>query len=300
MAFKLDRGGGQHADVLQTLHVGQIGLTEGHEEADTLHARNILRQGLDLLVVEQVHVLVADLIEVVLALDAHRRDLHPVTILPVRTGRGYLTQIDLRVEVGRKRIAVVAAVAVQNVDGVDFIEQVLLCVSAVRLRYTRVKAGAEQSGQTGLLKLFLVRPLPGVVKVRGKALVLAALLVNGAPLRIVSVLRLVVCRIHVVYAALEARIHDGQVLIRQRNVHHDVRLVLVNERAQLVHVVRIHLGGADLGCGRAVQLLLNRVALALGAGRDHNFLENVAVLAALVDNYAGYTAAADNQCSSHC
>ena len=169
VAFKLDRGGGQHADVLQTLHVGQIGLTEGHEEADTLHARNILRQGLDLLVVEQVHVLVADLIEVVLALDAHRRDLHPVTILPVRTGRGYLTQIDLRVEVGRKRIAVVAAVAVQNVDGVDFIEQVLLCVSAVRLRYTRVKAGTEQSGQTGLLKLFLVRPLPGVVEVRGKA-----------------------------------------------------------------------------------------------------------------------------------
>ena len=194
----------------------------------------------------------------------------------------------------------VAAVAVQDVDGVDFIEQVLLCVSAVRLRYARVKAGAEQSGQTGVLKLFLVCPLPGVVEVRGKTLVLAALLVNGAPLRIVGVLRLVVGSIHVVYAALEARIHDGQVLIRQRNVHHDVRLVLVDERAQLVHVVRIHLGGADLGCGRTVQLLLDGIALALGAGRDHDFLKNVAVLAALVDNYAGYTAAADDQCSSHC
>ena len=40
-------------------------------------------EGLDLLVVEQVHILVADLIEVVLALDAHRRNLNPVAVLPV-------------------------------------------------------------------------------------------------------------------------------------------------------------------------------------------------------------------------
>ena len=175
----------------------------------------------------------------------------------------------------------------------------LLCVSAVRLRYARVEAGAEQRGQTGLLKLFLVRPLPGVVKVRGKALVLAALLVNGAPLRIVGVLRLVVGGIHVVDAALEAGVHDGQILIRQSDIHDDVRLVLVDERAQLVHVVRVHLCGADLGRGRAVELLLDGVALALGAGRDHNFLENVAVLAALVNDNAGNAAAADDQCSSH-
>ena len=155
VALKLDRGGGQHADVLQTLHVGQIGLTEGHEEADALHARNILRQGLDLLVVEQVHVLVADLIEVVLALDAHRRDFNPVTVLPVRAGRGYLTQIDLRVEVGRKRVAVVAAVAVQDVDGVDFIEQVLLCVSAVRLRYARSKPEPSSAVRPASSNFFL-------------------------------------------------------------------------------------------------------------------------------------------------
>ena len=67
-----------------------------------------------------------------------------VTVLPIlRPGADTSTQIDLRVEVSRKRIAVVAAVAVQDIDGVDFIEQVLLCVSAVRLRYARVKAGAR-------------------------------------------------------------------------------------------------------------------------------------------------------------
>ena len=31
--------GGQHAHVLQTLHVGQVALAEGHEEADALDAR---------------------------------------------------------------------------------------------------------------------------------------------------------------------------------------------------------------------------------------------------------------------
>ena len=88
--------------------------------------RDVLCQRLDLLVVQQVHILVAHLIEVVLPLDAHGRDLHPVAVLPVAAGSGHLAQVDLGVEVGGKSIAVVAAVAVQNVDGVDGIELVLL------------------------------------------------------------------------------------------------------------------------------------------------------------------------------
>ena len=60
----------------------EIGLTEGHEEL--LHAWNILRQNSISLVVEQVHVLAADLIEVILALDAHLRDFNSVAVLPVR------------------------------------------------------------------------------------------------------------------------------------------------------------------------------------------------------------------------
>ena len=35
----LDRGSGEHSDILQTLHMGQIALTEGHEEADALDSR---------------------------------------------------------------------------------------------------------------------------------------------------------------------------------------------------------------------------------------------------------------------
>ena len=60
----------------------KVALTEGHEEADTLDFRQVFAEGLDLLVVQQVHILLADLIEVVRALDAHRRDLDPVAVLP--------------------------------------------------------------------------------------------------------------------------------------------------------------------------------------------------------------------------
>ena len=140
MALKFNRGGGQHADILQTLHVGQIRLTKRHKEADALDAGDVLRQRLNLFVVQQVQVLLTDLIEVIFALDGHGRNLDPVAVLPVRTGRGNFAQVDFGVEVGGKRIAVVAAVAVEDVNGVDLVEQVLLGISAVRLCDTRVKA----------------------------------------------------------------------------------------------------------------------------------------------------------------
>ncbi len=155
-------------------------------------------QRLDLLVVQQVHILLAHLIEVVLPLDAHGRDLHPVAVLPVAAGGRNLAQVDLRVEVGGKGIAVVAAVAVQNVDGVDGVELVLLGVGAVSLGHARVKAAAQQGGQAGFLKLLGVGPLPAVIKVGGETGLLAALLVDGAPLRVVGVLRLVVGGVHIV------------------------------------------------------------------------------------------------------
>ena len=97
-------------------------------------------QRLDFLVVEQVHVLAADLVEVVLPLDGHGGDFDPVAVLPVGAGRGNLAQVDLGIEVGGERVAVVAAVAVQNVDGVDLVEQVLLGIGAVGLRHAGSKA----------------------------------------------------------------------------------------------------------------------------------------------------------------
>ena len=93
---------GGHADVFEALEVGQVALPEGHKEADALDARDVEREALDLLVVQQVHILFADAVKVVLALDLHRLCLHPMAVLPIRAVGGYFADVDLWVEVGRK------------------------------------------------------------------------------------------------------------------------------------------------------------------------------------------------------
>ena len=164
--------------------------------------------------VQQVHILLSHVLEIVVPLDAHRGDLHPFTVLHIASGRGNLPQVDLRVEVGGKGIAMVAAVAVQDIDGVDGVKLMLLRVGAVGLGHTGVKAAAQQGGQAGLLELFAVGPLPAVIEIGGEALLFAPLLVDGPPFRIVRILGLIVRGIHIVHAAGQARVHDGQVLVR--------------------------------------------------------------------------------------
>ena len=299
VALELHGLGGEHPHVLQALHVGQIALAERHEEADAPHLGQVLGQALDLLVVEQVHVLAADLVKVVLAVDAHGLDLDPVAVLPVAAGRGNLAQVDLRVEVGGKGIAVVAAVAVQDVDGVDGVELVLLGVGAVGLGDAGVKAAAEQGGKARLLKALLVGPLPAVVEVRGEAGLLAARLVDRAPGGVAYVLRLVVGGVQIVDAACKAGLHDGQVLVGQGDVHHQVRAVAADEVDDLLHVVGVDLGGGDAGRGLARKLRGEAVALGLCAAGDAQVGEHLADLAALLDGDGGDAAAADDENLAH-
>ena len=90
----------------------QIALTEGHEEADALDSRHILCQRLDLLMMKQIHVFLANLREIIFSFNFHRFCLYPVSILPVGAVCGYLAEVDLRVEIGGERITVVSTVAV--------------------------------------------------------------------------------------------------------------------------------------------------------------------------------------------
>ena len=75
-------------------------------------------------------------------------------------GGGDLADVDLRVEVRREGLAVVAAVAVENVDGVDLVEEVLLCVGAEDVGHAWVEAGAEQPHDAGGFEALSVGPLP--------------------------------------------------------------------------------------------------------------------------------------------
>ena len=194
----------------------------------------------------------------------------------------------------------VAAVAVQNVDGVDGIELVLLGVGTVSLGHARVEAAAQQGGQAGFLELLGVGPLPAVIKVGRETGLLAALLVDGAPLGVVGVLRLVVGGIHVVDAAGKAGVHDGQVLIGQGDVHYEVGLIRLDEGNDLFHLVGVHLCGGDLGGGLGSQLCSQLVALGLGTAGDADLGEHLGHLTALVDGNGGHAAAADDQNFAHC
>ncbi len=53
----------------------------------------------------------------------------------------------------------------------------------------------------------------------------------------------------------KAGVHDRQILIRQREVDHDIGLKVVDKRDKLVHVVGIHLRRRDF-CFSAVKLFL--------------------------------------------
>ena len=95
---------------------------------------------------------------------AHGRRGQKLAVFPVSTLSADFTNVDFRVEVGRKRIAVITAVDVDDVKIMHFIEIVLRNVGGKHVRCTRVKTAAQQRCQARLFKFILVFPLPFVLK----------------------------------------------------------------------------------------------------------------------------------------
>ena len=73
----------------------------------------------------------------------------------------------------------VAAVAVQNINIVNFVKIVFLCISAEDTGNARIKSAAQQCGDASLFEPFPVSPLPLVFKFCG-------------------IFRFIVCRINIV------------------------------------------------------------------------------------------------------
>jgi hypothetical protein len=147
---------------------------------------------------------------------------------------------------------VVAGVAVDDVEVVDFVEMVLGGIGCEDGRDARVEAAAEDRRKPCGLEPILIGPLPRILEMR-------------------LVLRLVVGRVEVVAAALQARVHDREILVWQGNVDNDVGLESAEQRAQLGHAVGIDLGGLDAvaadGCGHGI-------AFGFGAAGEHHFRED--------------------------
>ena len=217
-----------------------------------------------------------------------------MSVLPVAAGGGNLPEIDLRIEVGGKGIAVVAAVAVQDIDGLNLVELMLCGIRTVSLGYARVKAAAEKGREACLLKLLPVCPLPAVVKIGGKSLFLAALFIDGAPLRIIRILRLIIGRIHIIHPAGQAGVHDGEILIGQGDIHDQIRLIVIDQVNHLLHLVRIHVGRGNLRGSLLSELLRQRIALFLRPAGDTELCKHLAHLAALGDCHRSHTAASNH------
>ena len=113
-AFKINWFDGGHADIFQTFEVVEIALAESHEETDAFDAFQIEGEGFEFLVVQQIHVFAADFGKIVFALNCHRFSFDPVAVFPVAAFGGN-ADVDFGVEIGSEGIAVIAAVAIQNV-----------------------------------------------------------------------------------------------------------------------------------------------------------------------------------------
>ena len=125
LSIVLDRCCRKHSYIFKTTHVIQIALSESHEETNTFYTRDCFCKRLNLLMVEQIHILVSNLVKVIFSLDIHRRDFYPVSVFPITSRCTYFTKIDLRVKVCCKCISMITAVAVQDIDGINLIKFML-------------------------------------------------------------------------------------------------------------------------------------------------------------------------------
>ena len=147
--------------------------------------------------------------------------------------------------------------------------------------HSRVEAAAEDGRQSCFAEAVAVGPLPRVFEVS-------------------LILWLVIGRVQVVASAGQARFHDGQVLVGQCEVNHQLRAIAAEERLQLFHVVGIHLSRPDI-C--LVSLLVDgvyqSVAFLLSAAGNHELSEHVGVLHDFESGHGGHATCANHQYSAH-
>jgi hypothetical protein len=280
LPLELDGLDAGHAHVLEHAQVRDVLVPEGHPEADALEPLDVLAERLELLVVEQVRLAGPHAGEVEHHGLAHGLDLHPLALLPVLPLLRDLPDVDLRVEVGGERVAVVAAVAVEDVHRVDLVEQVLLGVGAVDVGHARVEARAQQRHEARLLEALLVGPLPAVLELG----LVGRLVVGGVEIR---------------HAGLEARVHEHQVLVGQRHVDEQRGLLGLQERHGGGHVHGVQRGHADVAAVQLFDLGLDLLAARHRAAGQQDVGEDLRVHRALVRHHATHTTRTDDQDLAH-
>ena len=281
VALELHRFDTDEAHVLEHLQVVQIRVAEGHPETGAAYATEVLHQRFQLFMIHEVAVALADAFgEVEVHLPGKGIGFHPFAAFPVAALGRHFAQVDFRVEVGGERQAVVASVGVDDVQNVDFIQQVLLGVGAEHVGHAGVEAGAEQGAESGILEFLLVGPLPFVFEMR-------------------VVRRFVVGGVQIVHARFKAGVHDVQILIGQGDVHDEVGLHAADESREFGHVVGVHLSGFNVAAVAFLHACGDGVAFGFRAARQHDVGKDFSGLRALVRGDGTDAAGADDQHFCH-
>ena len=170
----------------------------------------------------------------------------------------------------------VAGVGVHDVDRLDRVEEVLLGVGAEDVGHAGVEARAEEGGEAGLLEALAVGPLPGVLELG-------------------EVGRLVVGRVDVVDAGVEAGVHQVEVLVGQGEIDQQVGAERLDQGDGGLDVVRVDGRGLDRAARGGLDVGGDGLALVLVARSQHDFREGLGVHGALVGDDVADAAGADDQ-----
>lgn len=156
-----------HTDVAEHLEVVQVVLGEGHPETGATDALEVLDEGFKLLVVHEEALLGPDAVREIVGHGPRKRiGFHPLAAFPVTALGGHFADVDFRVEVRSEGLPVIARVAVDDVEDVDLVEQVLLGIGREHVGHAGIETAAEQGHQSGVLEFLLIGPLPFVFELR--------------------------------------------------------------------------------------------------------------------------------------
>ena len=255
----------------------QVFFAECHPETGFLDFGNELDERFEFLVPEEVAFARPDLRIVDRLVFGHRRDFVEFSVFVELALLGDFADVDFRVEVRRERLSVISRVAIDDIERVYFVEIVLLAVSGIDVGNARIESGTEERHDSRFLEAVVVGPLPGIFEMR-------------------LVLRLVVRRVDVIHALGKARVHDGKVLVGERDVYHQFRLEIADEGGDFRGLVGIDFCRVD---GNVLDVFGDCVALGLCPAREKDFGIDVRVFSALADDNVRNTAGTDNQDLGH-
>ena len=194
--------------------------------------------------------------------------------------RGHFANVDLGVEIGGKCLPMVAAIAIQNIQPANGAQLVLLQPHGKNGCHAGVKTTAQQRHQPGRLETILIGPLPVILELG-------------------HILGLVIGRIHIVGTRRQAGIHDRQILIGQRQVHHQPGPGRLDQGGQRRHILSVDGIGGNIHPGAALHRCGNRLALGHRAAGQMDAAEDRTIHRHLVHANRANPARADHQNLAH-